>query len=352
MREFSYISHPAKVYFGAGSRKNAGNQALALGMKRPMLLSTKEQFDDAQAFSRASALSPVDHFGQAMMHTPIATTNDAVAAFAKASADGVVSFGGGSTIGLGKAMVHRLGVPHLAVPTTYAGSEMTPILGQTDDTGKTTFSDRRLIPDAVIYDVELTIRLPRQASVTSALNALAHAIEAMYSPGANPVLDLIANEAVKVMVESLPTLASLGKIDSKVREDAQYGAWLCAICLAQGGVALHHKLCHVLGGAFDLPHAETHAVVLPYALDYNAPAIPEVMDRLKTAFGTDPGTWLRDLLQSNDLPSSLGILGMPRNGIEEAARLALAKPYPNPRKLEENGLRETIEAAWRGKAAA
>lgn len=319
-------------------------------MRRPLLLSTRQQAFDAAKFAELAELRVAGHFADATMHTPIEVTYRAMELLRSSSADGVISFGGGSTVGLGKALVHRLGVTHLAIPTTYAGSEMTPILGQTDASGKTTITARELIPSFVIYDVELTLGLPRQASVTSGLNALAHAIEAMYSPGANPVLNLIADEAVRSMAKPIGAFAEGRLNDLTDRSDAQYASWLCAICLAQGGVALHHKLCHVLGGTFNLPHAETHAIVLPYALAFNAGSIPKVMDRLEKAIGTEPIAWLRALLLDHGLPSSLAELGMPKDGIAEAARLALAKPYPNPRALDEIALVETLSAAWLGEA--
>ena len=229
------------------------------------------------------------------MHTPVEATEAALAAYAAAAADCVVSLGGGSTIGLGKAIAVRTGADQVAVPTTYAGSEMTDILGETAEGRKTTRRDPAIRPETVIYDVALTMGLPPALTASSGLNALAHAVEALYAPDRNPVMTLFAAEAVAALAEALPALA-VAPGDRAARGRALYGAWLCGAALGGTTMALHHKLCHVLGGAFGLPHSETHAVILPHAAAYNAPAAGALLAPVSAALGgAAPGPGLYDL---------------------------------------------------------
>ena len=242
--------------------------------------------------------------------------------------------GGGSTTGLAKAIALRTDLPQIVVPTTYAGSEMTPILGETKDGAKVTQSSPEVLPEVVIYDVDLTLDPACGLSGTSGINAIAHAVEALYARDRNPVTDLMAAEPIRALSRALPRIVDDPR-DREARSDALYGAWLCGSCLGAVGMALHHKLCHTLGGTFDLPHAETHTVVLPHALAYNAPAIPDVMRRLGEALGADDAarassTWPG----SSGRRAALRDLGMPEDGIDEAADRALANPYWNPRALE------------------
>ena len=281
------------------------------------------------------------------MHTPVAVTARALEAFEAAEADGIIAVGGGSTIGLGKAIAARTGAVQVVLPTTYAGSEMTPILGETENGVKTTRTGPEIQPEVVIYDVELTESLPAAMSVTSGINAMAHAIEALYGEQGNPVIDALALEGIRALLSGLPKIHA-EPARGAGREEALYGAWLCGICLANGSMGLHHKLCHTLGGSFDLPHAETHTVVLPHALAYNAPNIPEVMEALKPLLGEDPAAGLQEFARGLGAPMSLAELGMPEAGLSKALDLALTAQYPNPRALEAAPLAATLRAAWAG----
>jgi alcohol dehydrogenase class IV len=258
-----------------------------------------------------------------------------------------VAIGGGSTTGLAKAIALRTDLPQIIVPTTYAGSEMTPILGETRDNTKTTQTSAKVLPEVVIYDVDLTMTLPAGLSGTSGINAIAHAVEALYARDANPIVDLMAIEAIGALYRALPRIAK-DPADREARSDALYGAWLCGMCLGAVGMSLHHKLCHTLGGTFDLPHAETHTAVLPHALAYNAPAIPTVMERLQGVLGPDPAGALYDLAGAVGAERSLKRLGMPEDGIDTATERAFANPYWNPRPLEREAVRALIARAWQG----
>jgi maleylacetate reductase len=282
------------------------------------------------------------------MHTPVSVTDEAMRVVAEASADGLVSLGGGSTTGLGKAIALRTDLPQVVLPTTYSGSEMTPILGETKDRVKTTQKSPRVLPEVVIYDVDLTLTLPPAISATSGMNAIAHAAEALYAPQCNPITSLMAEEGVAALERALPRIVA-NPSDAEARADALYGAWLCGVCLGAVGMALHHKLCHTLGGSFNLPHAETHTVVLPHVIAYNAPAVPDAVARLACALRVpDAARGLFDLAGRLGAPRSLKELGMREVDIDVAADLAVARPYWNPRPIERIAIRDLIARAWAG----
>jgi alcohol dehydrogenase class IV len=346
--DFTYVAHAARVVFGNGTLRRLPDEVAALGCRRALILTTPEQ--RASGETVAALLGPVAAgiFAGARMHTPVEVTSEAILAAREYRADCVVALGGGSTTGLGKAIALRTDLALLAVPTTYAGSEMTPILGETEAGRKTTQRSPRVVPRRVIYDVELTLDLPVTLSVTSGMNAIAHAVEALYAQDRNPVTSLMAEEGIRALAGALPRIVARPR-DPAARADALYGAWLCGICLGTAGMALHHKLCHVLGGSFDLPHAETHTVVLPHALAYNAAAAPEAAARIGAALGTDdPARALFDLALRLGAPVSLAALGMPEAGIDRAADFAVETPYWNPRPVTRDAVRRLIARAWAG----
>lgn len=348
MREFTYVANPARVIFGPGSINDLPAEAQRLGLNRVIVLSTKEQKQSAEQAAALLGPSCVTLFPSAVMHTPVAVTEEAVALAAAYEVDGIVAIGGGSAIGLGKAIALRTDLPQIVIPTTYAGSEVTPIIGETAGGLKRTQTTTKVLPEVVIYDVDLTIGLPRLLSATSGINAVAHAVEAMYAQDGNPIIDMMAAEGVRVLATSLPRIAG-DPCDREARAEAQYGAWLCGTCLGAVGMSLHHKLCHTLGGTFDLPHAETHTIVLPHALAYNAHAVPKAMALLRDALGAvDPALALYELAGMLAAPRGLRELGMPEEGIGRVTDLALANPYWNPRTLERDALRACIAAAWAG----
>jgi maleylacetate reductase len=282
------------------------------------------------------------------MHTPVEVTEDAMRVVAERSVDGLIAVGGGSTTGLAKAIALRTDLPQIVAPTTYAGSEMTTIIGETKDGRKVTQKSLKVLPEVVIYDVDLTLSLPASLSGVSGMNAIAHAVEALYAQDGNPVMDLMALEGISALNRALPLIAA-STHDIDARADALYGAWLCGICLGTAGMALHHKLCHTLGGTFDLPHAETHTIVLPHAAAYNESAARPAMARVAVALGAaSAAQGLYDLAGRIGAKRALRDLGMPEAGIDRAADLAMANPYWNPRPLERGAVRELIARAWAG----
>ena len=349
MQPFSYTADPVRVVFGRGTIASVGAEIERLGLKRAMVLSTPEQADAASALAASLGAMAAGVFAEAAMHTPVDVTDRAVAAVKEAGAECTVALGGGSTTGLGKAIALRTDLPQIVIPTTYAGSEATAIIGETKDGAKVTQRTLKVLPEVIVYDVDLTVSLPPALTVTSGMNAIAHAVEALYARDGNPVTSMMAEEGVRAIARALPVIVKNPR-DHDARSDALYGAWLCGTCLNAVGMALHHKLCHTLGGSFNLPHAETHTVVIPHATAFNAPATPQAMQRIAAALGTDNAAQgLFDLAQSLGAPVSLRQLGMAEDGIERAADLAVQNPYWNPRPIDRDSIRTLISDAWHGR---
>lgn len=345
---FIYQARPARVIFGAGSLDHLEREVLELGAQRALVLCTPEQRDLAQYIVERLGARAAGLYDRATMHVPIEIARDAQAFARSCGADCAIAIGGGSTIGLGKAIALESSLPILAIPTTYAGSEMTPIYGLTEGGIKRTGSDARVLPKTVIYDPALTVTLPVELSVTSGLNAIAHAAEGLYANNANPVMSLVAEEGIRALARGLPGVRR-DTADLGARGDALYGAWLCGMVLGNVGMALHHKLCHTLGGSFNLPHAPTHTVVLPHALAYNAAHAPDAMQRIARAIGAnDAARGLYALALDNGAPVSLKAIGMQEADLDRAADLAAANPYWNPRPIERDGLRALLQDAFDG----
>ncbi|HUG25273.1 maleylacetate reductase [Piscinibacter sp.] len=351
MTPFTYTAHPARVVFGAGSLAQLGTEIERLGARRALVLSTPEQRAWADRVAAQLGERAAGVFDGAAMHVPIGSAREAREMARHLGADCAVAIGGGSTTGLGKAIALDSGLPIVAIPTTYAGSEMTPIYGLTEGGVKRTGRDPRVLPRTVIYDPELSLTLPLGLSVTSALNAIAHAAEGLYAHDGNPVTALIAEEGLRALAAALPRLVADPR-DLDARGDALYGAWLCGTVLGAVSMGLHHKLCHTLGGSFNLPHAEVHTVILPHAMAYNAAAAPEAMARIARALGlaqaADAPLGLFELARAHGAPTSLAAIGMPADGLDRAAELAAAAPYPNPRPLERAALRSLLQRAFDG----
>jgi maleylacetate reductase len=348
LHQFRYEFLPMRVVFGAGTVAQLEAEVERLDIRRALVLATPGRRPQAATLAARLGNRSAGIFAGAAMHAPISVTDQAMRVVAETAADGLISVGGGSTIGLGKAIALRTDLPQIVLPTTYSGSEMTPIVGETKDGVKTTQKSPRVLPEVVVYDVELTLTLPPSVSAASGMNAIAHAVEALYAQERNPLTSLMAEEGIAALIRALPQVVG-NPSDKEARAGALYGAWLCGLCLGTVGMALHHKLCHTLGGSFDLPHAETHTVVLPHAIAYNAPAVPDAMDRLTRALGvSDAARGLYDLTGRLGAPRSLKQLGMREVDIEAAADLAAERPYWNPRPVERGALRDLIARAWAG----
>jgi alcohol dehydrogenase class IV len=346
---FVYRSVPQRIVFGSGTRRRIAEEVRLAGIARAMVVSTAGHAARADELAALLGDRCQLRFPGARMHTPVPVTEQAVALAGQHGIDGIVAVGGGSAIGLAKAMALRTDAVQVVLPTTYSGSEMTDIVGQTADGTKTTTRDGRVLPEVVLYDLELTSTLPAVVSVTSGMNAMAHAIEGLYAENTNPMVALMAEEGLRALATALPRVVR-ALDDTAARAGALYGAWLCGSVLQATSMALHHKLCHVLGGAFDLPHAETHAVMLPHTVAYNAPAVPGPLARVARALDAPyPAQRLFDLVRDGGAPVSLRALGLPADALERATDMAFSNPYWNPRPLERDGLRALLDNAWHGR---
>lgn len=347
---FVYQTAPQRLIFGPGARHHLFAELRTLQVERPFLATTK-----GQATRIPEDLRSISYGGRAeyaAMHTPTDVTLRALADMAACGADGIVSFGGGSATGLGKALAVRTGLPLIAVGTTYGGSEMTSLIGETQNGVKATRRDSRALPLVTIYDVELTLGLPPATSGASGLNALAHAVEATYAPDANPIVTALALDAIRRIVRALPAVVEKPS-DVSVRAEALRGSCEAGWALNAVQMGLHHKLCHVLGGLFDLPHAETHAVLLPHAMAYNRPAVTLPFRSIAETLGCTDAVAAVDRLARTVAPvHSLRELGMAEAGIGAAVDLIMSNPYANPQPLKRRALTALLRAAWAGDARA
>ncbi len=349
---FATAPMPARVEFGAGALDRLPDLVDALGARRALLVASAGR---GALLDRVAALLGARVVGidrRAVMHVPAAVAEHVAAHARDVAADVVVAVGGGSAIGMAKAIALAGGPGSVAVPTTYAGSEMTPIWGLTRDGAKETGRDERVRPRAVLYDPTLTLDLPPAIWGPSALNAVAHCVEALYAPDASPIVALLAAEGLRALAAATPRVVRAPH-DLAARTEALHGAWLAGLSLGASTMGLHHKLCHVLGGSFGLPHAETHAIVLPHAVAYNAAAAPHAMRAAGHVLDDADvpralHALLRDVASVAGTPTSLRALGLREADVERAATLAVARPYPNPRPVDADGVRALLLRALDG----
>ncbi|UIF90016.1 maleylacetate reductase [Cupriavidus sp. UYPR2.512] len=346
--DFVYQARAGRVVFGPDSLQYLEREVLSLGAERALILCSPDQRETGEMVAARLGSRAAGVFNRVVMHVPIELAKEARALAKELRADCAIAVGGGSTVGLGKAIALESGLPILAVPTTYAGSEMTPIFGITEAGLKRTGTDLRVLPRTIIYDPKLSVSLPVGLSVTSGINAIAHAAEALYSRDANPVTSLLAEEGIAALASAIPGIVK-DPLDMEARSGALYGAWLCGTVLGSVGMALHHKLCHTLGGSFNLPHAQTHTIVLPHALAYNRESAPEAMDRIARALGVeDAAVGAYELAKANGAPTALRDIGMRAEDLEKAADIASANPYWNPRPVERDAILALLRNAFEG----
>jgi maleylacetate reductase len=348
MRSFTYEALPGRVVFGVGAgREKLVEEVIRLGAERMLLVATEREMEVAEELAAPLGDRVVGVFTNVRPHVPVEVATAARELARRIGADCLLSIGGGSTTGTAKAIALELPLPIVAVPTTYAGSEMTPIWGLTEAQRKTTGTSVEVLPKVVVYDPELTISLPPFITGPSAMNAMAHCVEAFYAPGANPITLLLAEEGIRALARGVP-VAVTSPEDLEGRSKILYGAYLAGAALAVAGAGIHHKICHILGGAYDLPHAEMHTVVLPNAVAFNEPAIPEVMERVAGALGewgkNGAATGLYDLTESIKAPTTLKDIGMKEENLDQAVGLVLAAvPEDTPARWT----RPASETSWK-----
>ena len=337
-----------RVRFGPGTFSELSVELDELGLCNVLVLSTPGQVDLAERVAAQIGDRAAGVHAEARMHVPVEVAREAERVARELNADGCVAVGGGSTVGLAKAVALSMGLPIVAVPTTYAGSEMTPVWGLTDADGKTTGKDAIVLPRSVIYDVELTASLPLRMTVESGLNAMAHAVEALYAPDRSPVISLLAEESVRAMATALRRIAA-GEDDVEARSSALRGAWLAGACLGATKMGLHHKLCHTLGGQLDLPHAATHAILLPHVLAFNVEAAPDAAEAIARALGVANAVdGMFELVGQVGAPQRLDQLGVTQDQLDMLSMRATEAAYANPRPFGREDVLSILEGALHG----
>lgn len=345
---FDHTTHPQRVLFGTGrAAPNTVTAVEDLGARRVFLINDVSSSDLADRI--ANDLPIVHRVGEVVQHVPADRAREATGGAVDAAADAIVSVGGGSSTGLAKAVALETGLPIIAVPTTFAGSEATDMWGITEGRHKRTGSDVRVLPRVVVYDAELTRTLPSELAIASGFNALAHATDSLWAPRADPINRALALAALQVMPDALRALAS-DEESLEAREATLHGAYLAAVAFASAGAGMHHKICHVLGGTFDLPHAPTHAVVLPYVTAYNSVAAADSAAAIAAAFGgEDAAGAIRALASEVGAPTSLRDVGLAESDLADAAHRATAAiPPSNPAPFDERAVHALLRSAWEG----
>jgi len=346
---FAYDVHTVRVVFGVGVLAELPRELERMGISRALLLTTPGRTDAAGTMKALLADRLAGVFDRARVHVPADVVREALPTLSGVGADCLLALGGGSAIGLGKALALETGAPLVAIPTTYSGSEMTAIWGTTEGGTKRTGRDPRVAPRTVVYDPALTVGLPAATSAASGMNAMAHAVEALYAVDGNPVTRLLATDGIRLLATSLPVVVKRPG-DLAARGRALRGAHLAGWALELSSMGLHHRLCHVLGGSFGLPHAETHAALLPYVAAFNSAAAPEALRAVAHGLHADEAwTGLYALNRTLGLALSLKGLGLAAADLDRAADGALEQAYPNPRPLSFAGVRAVLQAAWEGR---
>jgi maleylacetate reductase len=344
---FAYRMHAARVVFAAGALARLPEELGNSGMRHVLLLTTPARAADHGALRALLARQLAGHFDGARMHVPEEAARRARAVVDRERPDSLLAVGGGSAIGLGKALALATGLPLAAIPTTYSGSEMTSIWGTSDGDEKRTGRDPRAAPRLVLYDPELTHALPERVSMSSGMNAIAHCVEATYAHDGGPVSTLLALDGIRRLARALPAIMAAPR-EPGARAEALTGAHLAGCALELTTMGLQHRLAHTLGGSFGLPHAETHAALLPCVMAYNAPAAGAAMAGIAAALGSEDAVGaIRALARTLGTPT-LAELGFSRELIPRAAGLACGSGYPNPRPVDEPGVRSILECALAG----
>jgi maleylacetate reductase len=346
---FTRDALPSRIVFGTGALAKLGAELDARGAARAMLVVSSRDGGLVQLVQQNLAGRVAVTWTEIAQHVPAELASHATKAALDAGVDVLVTVGGGSATGLGKAVAVETKLPLVVVPTTYAGSEMTPIYGLTGGGEKRTARDANALPQLVIYDPHLLATLPPDVVGASALNALAHCAEALWAANRDPVNDAIALDGARRIHEYLPD--AYAGVDLGARGQVLLAASMAGTALATAGTSLHHALCHLLGGMFDAPHAVTHAILLPYVIGFLRPAIGGPLRRLAASLDVPAGQVEREiwaLAQSVGTPRGLRAIGLDESRIEQAALAAVSKRLPSPRYVTARELGTWLSAAWTG----
>jgi maleylacetate reductase len=346
--DFQYQGLPWNILFSPGVINSLPEELGKLGFKRALVLSTPQQVDQANELALMLDMLCVGVFSDAVMHVPLETVTTAMKVAQELKADCSVSIGGGSTTGLGKALAIKSDLPNIAIPTTYAGSEMTNIWGITEAGRKTTGRDVRVVPNLTIYDPELTLGLPSHIAGPSGLNAMAQAVVNVTTKNMNPIVSVLALDAVRALSKNLPIIIEQPD-NLEARSSVLYGACLAGASLGTGSTSLHHRLCHTFGGSFNTPHAETHTVLLPHSVAYNAAATEQGTRQLANTMQVeDPAIGIFELAKIVGAPTALKDIGVKESDLDEAVTIATEKALENPEPVTKERLRLLLENAYHG----
>lgn len=347
--QFSHQSHAVRVIFGAGKVQQLKAELQRLGVKRALFICTPSGGQRYRAHIESIGSFCAGAFNRVEPHCPQSIAEAALEEYTRLDADAVVAIGGGSTIGVGKYIAANGRANVVAVPTTPSGSEMTSLYGVKIGLEKRTSRDDRVRPNSVIYDPELTLTLPAHETASIGMNCLAHCVEGLYAREPDPIARLLAQEGIRALAKGLPASCAQPH-DIDARSLVLYAGFLGGLVVSMVGIALHHKLCHVLGGHFGVPHGESNAVILPYVVAYNAPAAPEAMRALSDVFGSaEPAIAIYELARRINAPSSLQELGMRREALEPCARELVSESFYNPRPVELDDIRGLLDDAFVGR---
>lgn len=345
---FTYRSHPITVLFGKGSFKKIEDH---LGDYSSCFVIANERMDEqVNLLQNSEALKTVTRFEKVIQHVPQTLVDEAEKVLSKNPSDVIIAIGGGSAIGLAKALALKTEHPIIAVPSTYSGSEQTNIWGISSEGGKTTGKSPRVLPKLVIYDSEFTQSLPVKLAVKSGMNAMAHLMEAVYAPDGNPVTKTMALRGIEHTKKGLNVLAKEQQLTQEANENLLMGAFIAGRSLGEVSMSLHHKTAHVLGGSFGMDHASVHTVLQPYVLEYQWEYLSdEIRNDFIVSLGLLPAFELKMLAQKGGAETNLRQIGFRKEDINRAVKIILSKPYANVAPLEENRLIEMLENAFTGK---
>lgn len=345
---FDYRSYTSNVLFGKGTYSEFLRR---LQDDHTLLLISSERMSSAisELKNRADEKNLI-HFSKIEQHVPRPLVDEVKSLISSRNIDRIIAIGGGSAIGLAKAIALDNAVPIAAVPSTYSGSEQTNIWGISSDVGKTTGRSDNVLPDLVVYDPDFTSSLPKPLAVKSAMNAMAHLMEAIYAPDSNPITTHVSLLGMDYISKGLDEISNEGTLTESANENLMMGAWLAGKSLCEVSMSLHHKTAHVLGGSFGMDHASVHTVLQPYVLQYQWPFLEdEIKQKFISVFGDNPPVSLKKMADIGGVESDLNSIGFDKSDISAAVDMILANPYSNVAPLKEDRLTAMLESAWEGK---
>lgn len=366
---WTHTGYAQQLAFGSGSIRRVTELLRAVGARRALLVTTEGRLasDDGARLVRALGSALASTFSGVRSHAPAPMVQAAVLQARRDGVDAIVSFGGGSCADTGKAInffaeqeagtpgsswADRPVLPHVAIPTTYSGAELTPFFGMTDPhtRQKQGAGGPTCAPVAAIYDVDLTLSTPPDVSAQTGMNALAHCVEIVWSTTRTPEAEAVALAGAQRIVDALPRV--VGRPDDReARSLMLEGAALGGRCLQNGTMGIHHGLSQLVGGRTGIPHGLANAIILPHAIRYNAPAVPDAVARIGAAIGApdDPAGALTDLVARMGLPTRLSeVDGVTEDDLDAVARLSQSNfgVQSNPRPVSEAEAREVLQAAF------